>query len=1109
MTETARRLRRLGAPHARARAFAMMLGGLGAALAAAALGLALSPAVSGVTVAWMLIATSGVGAIWGLRRARRAAAAPVLARLIENAARGRGDREGREGRAGSIVGVVGATAGQGIGSSAALLRAADTRAAAVVTSAAPSVRGVLRRTTYRHVAAGAGAALVGVLLFLAASPASGRAAAFWHPLRTWRDARAPVRLVVDRRNVRRGGSVTATITVPGATRVTLWTRGPGEPWKAKLLSLDTDGQVIQHVGPIESDLYLKAASGGRSSREIKIDVALPAFLADLGLTARFPSYLGRSDEPLLVGGGGGVDEGVGGGDAIPLPAGTAVLTSGTASVPLASAAWTVASHVASMRVTGTRIEGRFTPTVSGTWRLEARSSDGAPFEGAAPELHLLIVPDSAPVVTVPVPGRDTTLPISLHQQLVADVRDDHGIARVSVVSWRVSRTGRIGEAVRESLDVTGVGDRAIVQARLDAENRGLLPGDTLRLYVEALDNAPAPHVGRSAEIALRLPSMEELRAQARAAAQAATGAAESVSTAQRELSDRTRDLAEERSRDTDGRAGMRPGGSNQQQQGAMSFQSTQRAEEIARDQAAMSQRVQELAQAVEEIARAAKAAGLDDSAFQNRLREVQELLQRALTPELEQRLRELQEALARLDPEATRQALQRLAEAQQQLRRELERSEELFKRAALEGELASLAKDAEDLQRRQAEWTKEAAPHPDSAAAAAERDLAAATDSLARGVERAGQTLPLAQSQAAARRAQRAMQEAADAASQRDTRGARRSGQEAADSLAQLPDELRQRRDSLTAAWRQETLDALNRALAETAALARRQEDVAAALRDGETGAATRARQAAIEEGTHAIEQEIGAAAGRHALVSPQLEAALGYAQNQMKQAREQLEQGDPNPAAAAPFAEQALDALNATAHALVRTAQRVAGAQSGSGFQEALEQLARMAQEQQGMNGDAQGLLPMMGPGGDAVMQRLRELAGRQRALAEQLERLQAGGDASAAGALAEEARELARQLEAGRLDRRTIERQERLYRKLLDAGRSLQGEEPDEQKERTSRSATAADSIHIPAALLPGATGTGPKVRYPTWDELTGLTPEQRRMVLEYFRRLNEQKP
>jgi hypothetical protein len=1087
MTETARRLHRLGAPHARARALAVVLGGLGAGLAAAALGLALSPALSGVTLAWALILASGAAATWAVLRTRREADAPALGRLIESAAGG---------RAGSIVGVVSPTAGPSAGSSAALLLAADTRAAAVVSFAAPGVSTALRRTTLRRISYGAGAALTGVLLFLAGSPASGRAAAFWHPVRTWREAHAPVRLAVDQRTVRRGGSVTVTITVPGAVRATLWSRGRGEPWKPMLLSLDPDGQVVQHVGPLESDLYLRASSGGRRSAEVKVDVALPAFLADLGLTARFPSYLGRADEPLLVGS-----------DVIPLPAGTTVLTSGSASVPLASAAWTLDARVEPLRVAGTRIDGRFTPAASGTWRLRALSADGAALEGVAPELHLQIVPDSAPVVALPVPARDTTLPISLHQQLVADMRDDHGIARAYVVSWRISRTGRVFEAVRESLDVSGVGDRAIVQGRLDVENRGLLPGDTLRLYVEALDNAPTPHSGRSAAVALRLPSMEELRAQAREAARSVATAAESVSAAQRELSDRTRDLAQERSRDPDGRTAGRPDGRSGQQPGAMSFQSTQKAEEIARDQAAMSQRVQELAQAVDEIARAARAAGVDDSAFQARLRDVQQLLQRALTPELQQRLRELQEALARLDPDATRQALQRLAEAQQELRRELERSQELFKRAALEGELASLAKDAEDLQRRQAEWTRDEAQHPDSAAAAAERDLATATDSLARGVERAGETLPLKNSQNAARGAQRAMQNAANAASQRDGRGAKSSGQEAADSLAQLPNELRQRRDSLAAAWRQETLDALNRALAETAALARRQQEVADALREGEAGASTRARQAAVEEGTHAIEKEISAAAGRHALVSPQLEAALGYAQNQMKQAREQLEQGDPNPANAAPFAEQALDALNATAHALVRTAERVAGAQSGSGFQEALEQLARMAQQQQGMNGDAQGMLPMMGAGGDAMMQQLRDLANRQRQLAEQLERLQAGGDAGAAGALAQEARELARQLEAGRLDRRTIERQERLYRKLLDAGRSLSGDEPDDQKQRTSRSATG-DSVHVPAALLPGATGTGPKVRYPTWDELTGLTPEQRRMVLEYFRRLNEPK-
>ena len=1087
MTETALRLRRLARPHARARALAVLLAAAGAALAAAALGLALAPRLSGVALGWACVAASALAAVWAVRRALREAAAAAVGRLVEASA---------QTRAGSIVGVVSPTAAAS-GTSPDLLSAADARAARVVERAAPAVDGLLGRTTRRRIALGALAAFAGAALFVVASPTSGRAAAFWNPVRAWRDARAPVRLAVDRRRVRRGDSVTVSVTAPGAARAILWTRGPGEPWRPAPLALDGDGLAARRLGPLETDLFVRAASGGRSSAELKIDVALPAFLAELALTARFPAYIGRADEPLLVGP-----------DPVLLPAGTEILTSGAASVPLADAAWTAGDHVARLQVDGTRLDGRFTPRASGTWRFAAAARDGASFDWGSgpPELHLVVVPDSAPVVALPVPGRDTTLPLSLRQPLVVDVRDDHGISRLAVVSWRVSRTGRVGEVVRESLDVSGAGDRAIVQGQLDAQQRGLLPGDTLRVYVEAWDNAPPPaaHRGRSAELALRLPSMEELRAAAREAARNVSSAAESLSAAQQDLSERTRDLAQERNRDASGGATRQPGG----QPGTMPFQATERAEEIARQQAAMSERVAELARAVDEIARAAEAAGVNDTAFQHRLREVQDMLERALTPELQQRLRELQEALARLDPEATRQALQRLAEAQQQLKRELERSEELFRRAALEGDLSSLAQDAEDLARRQTEWTKDEAPRADSSAAAAERELADRVDSLAKGLDRAGQEVSLAEQQAAARRARGAMREAASAADQRDARGARRGGQEAADSLRDLPDELRRQRDSLAAAWRQETITALERALGETAALAERQQSIAEALRRGEVGAATRGRQGAVEEGAAAVERQVSEAAGRHALVPPQLEAAIGMAQNQMRLAREQLEQGDPNAATAAGYAEQALDALNATALALVRTAQQVGGAKSGSGFQEAMEQLARMAGQQQGLTGDAQGLLPMMGSAGQAMLQQLRVLAARQRALAEQLERMQAQGTSSAAGALAAEARELARQLEAGRLDRRTVERQERLYRRLLDAGRTLSGQEPDEQKDRVSRAATG-DSVHVPGLLTPGATGAAPRVRYPTWEEMARLTPEQRRIVLEYFRLLNAAKP
>ena len=74
--------------------------------------------------------------------------------------------------------------------------------------------------------------------------------------------------------------------------------------------------------------------------------------------------------------------------------------------------------------------------------------------------------------------------------------------------------------------------------------------------------------------------------------------------------------------------------------------------------------------------------------------------------------------------------------------------------------------------------------------------------------------------------------------------------------------------------------------------------------------------------------------------------------------------------------------------------------------------------------------------------------------------------------------------------------------------SGRTLTGEEPDPEKERTSRTAQG-DSLHRPSPLAPGAGGPATRVRYPTWDELRGLSPEQRRLVLEYFRRLNDAKP
>jgi hypothetical protein len=436
VTETARRLRRLGRPHARARAAATLLGSAGVALAIAAAGQWLAPRAPAIAAAWLGIAAVAAVAVWAARRARRGAAPEIVGRMLETTSHA---------RAGSVIG----TLAPGDESSAELFALADARAASAVTAAAPQVDQILARGTRRGLLVGALAAVAGAALFVAASPASGRAA-FWHPLRTIEDARSPVRLRVDRLRVRRGESVTVTIDAPAATRAVLWTRGLGEPWRPAPVILDAAGRNVRRVGPLEADLYVRATSGARRSDDRKISVALPAFLATMELTARFPAYLQRADEPVVPGA-----------DTLILPAGTALLTSGTASVPLARAVWMGPGGRADvgLAVEGSHFKGQLAPASSGSWRLTLAPADGSTLEGDIPTLHLRVVPDSAPVVSVPIPGRDTTLPITLRQPLVIDVRDDHGVARVELVSWRVSQTGKVGVALHQALNASG-GSRA-------------------------------------------------------------------------------------------------------------------------------------------------------------------------------------------------------------------------------------------------------------------------------------------------------------------------------------------------------------------------------------------------------------------------------------------------------------------------------------------------------------------------------------------------------------------------------------------------------------------------------------------------------------------------
>ncbi len=1089
MTESGRWLEARRAELARHEAGAGLLFATGLVLTALAAGVALARLgvyrVHPVAVlgGWALVVGAvGVAVMW-FRRRRRADARGV-ATLVERAG---GLRRGS---------VAGAATGhrQGSPSLAAL---ADARVARWLGQHGHAALGGARRERRRALGWSAAVVLGGGVLFAVSSPGARSGADFWRPLAALARAGGPVTLSVDRADVRRGERVTVSVVATGRSAATLWVRAPGESWRQMPLALDSAGRAVQVLGPLESDRFLRATSGGRESATIRVQVSLPALLADLELIARHPSYLDRPDEPLAPGS-----------DAVLLPVGSEIQTRGRATLPLQSVAWRREAAGVPMNLEGTGFQGRLSVRTSGRYRLEVIPQGGVPLEGAAPELNIVAVPDSVPVIVIPVPGADTTAPLSLRQPLVIDARDDHRVTYVELVSRRVSRLGLATPPETDTLPLPeGGADRVVLQWTLDLNGRGYLPGDTAYYRVRARDNAPRAQTGETREYRLRLPSNAELREALREASRAVTAAADSLARQQRGLAQATEELSAERERASEAA----------QPRGDLPFRSAQRAGEIADQQQRVMERARQLKEELKQLSEAASNAGLTDPQWQAELKELQQLLERAVTPEMEQRLNALREALQKLDPDALREALKRLAESGKDLREQLSRSRELFERAAIEGYMTSLAQDAQELAQRQTDWNRQAeTTSPDSSLAKAERALAQETDSLAarmsqleNALQKQGgdrESVTGAQQQTA--QASQAMQRAAGEAQAGNRPQAKQAGAEAQQALDPVAQQLRQQRDALRDQWRKEVLETLDHALSETADLARKQVELSERMRNGEASADLRGAQAALREGADRVMQRLQTAAGKNALVSPQVGTSLGFARLRMTEAIDRLQRAMPNTQEAAELAGQAVDGLNAMTQSLLRSRGEVQGAESGSGLQEAIEKMAQLAAQQQAMNGQAGGMLPLMPMGGEGLMSDLRALAERQRRLAAELERMNAQGEAKGAEELAQEARDLARRLEAGQLDRRTIERQERLFRRLLDQGRTLRGEEEDDQKERMSQTARP-DNVRLPPALRPGQTGQGPKYAYPTWEQLQQLSPEDRRLILDYFRRLNEGRP
>jgi hypothetical protein len=331
------------------------------------------------------------------------------------------------------------------------------------------------------------------------------------------------------------------------------------------------------------------------------------------------------------------------------------------------------------------------------------------------------------------------------------------------------------------------------------------------------------------------------------------------------------------------------------------------------------------------------------------------------------------------------------------------------------------------------------------------------------------------------------------------------AARQAAAAMDDAARELSQAREQQVSEWKQELTTELDRSIQEMIQLAREQQGLEQQARRGTSPEALRAQQGSLQQGVEKSAQRLQDAAQRSSLLTQRSLRTVADARKRVEDATQQTRAPNTNATQIAQAMKEASEALNGAAASLVRDRERAAESSSATGFAEMLKQLQEMAQQQGSLNSAAQSLLPRIGT--QAGQQQSRQLAKQQREVAAKLDDVGDRDDSGRSEELAKEARQIAAALEAAQIDPAVIERQQRLFRKMLDAGRLMEEEEREDTGKREAKSWTGTEVFTPQGTSASGRSAT--RFEPPTWNDLRGLSPDERRIVLEYFKRINGQRP
>ena len=700
--------------------------------------------------------------------------------------------------------------------------------------------------------------------------------------------------------------------------------------------------------------------------------------------------------------------------------------------------------------------------------------DNQAFENRDPILYRIsLIDDIFPNVAISSPGRDVDLTEELILPLTIEAEDDFGFT-ILRLGYHIDREDDPFPDTTLQFQPLNFDpshqERLTLEYNWDLKSLNLFPGDVVRYYAEVFDNdrVSGPKSARSRTYFARFPTLAEIFAQVDAEQETAYESFEGLYEKSTELKQHVDRLVQEIKQNPE-----------------VNWEGKKKIEDIVRNQEKLETSLQEIQQQLDQMIERMEKNDLLSLETLQKYNELQKLLNEILTDDLKQALKKLQKAAEQIDEKLLKQAVEQLNLSQEDFLKNIEKTLNMLKQIQVERKLDELIKKTEELlmaqqninERLNEDYSENQASDvcKDQQKTQQKADeLLQETDGWKNDLSESGEepqqaiaeVLDLAEHEGLLQN----MQQVQKSVRSGDTQTAQKSGDSAQGTLSQMVNMLSQTRREMVAKQKQEIMRELSRLSHNLLQLSHKQESLIQTtqkLNANSPQLTQKAdRQQDLQQALTRNANQMAALSQKTFFVSAQMGRFIGQAMRNMDEALSQF--GERNITAAARNQRLAMINLNETVKQIMSAMKQLEQSSSASGLEEMMEQLSQMAGQQQGIND--QTLQLGAGQQSFSLSQQaaMARLAAEQEALRKSIEQLQReyGERSDVLGRLdhlGKEMEDVVKDLQQQNISRRTINRQQQILQRLLDAQKSA-------RKQDYSRKRKGETGKYYPA-INPGA--------------------------------------